>query len=130
MCTTPVYCDSKKRLQYNFPVKYIPGKQNSAADTLSRYPALRSPPNEEETCEDNELLLASLTATVAAIHDDAIVSDWDTVANEAMEDPDYQRLLEVVQEGSWPVSRSQVESALKPYFGVRDRLSVVDGLIL
>lgn len=37
-----------KTLQYKFTIKFLPESKNSAADTLSRYPATRTHPDEDD----------------------------------------------------------------------------------
>ncbi|MEL6805185.1 MAG: RNase H-like domain-containing protein, partial [Bacteroidota bacterium] len=119
----------EKTLQYNFVMKYLPGKKNSAADTLSRYPVIRSNISVKEEREDgvmNEVCIAALTSSLA---DDVITMDWSSVSEAAENDPDYQLLRRCVSEEGWPVSRSQAAPSLKPFFQVRDRLNVIDGLV-
>lgn len=120
----------EKTLQFRFQIKYLPGKRNSAADFLSRYPTLCATPDvmdEEQACYI-EMSVAS--ATVAALEDgNCIVLDNTAVVQAAAEDPEYQLLLARVTAGDWHPHRAQELSCLRQYYGVRDRLAVSQGLV-
>ncbi|XP_064098515.1 uncharacterized protein LOC135209691 [Macrobrachium nipponense] len=120
----------EKTLQYSFTVKYIPGKKNSAADTLSRYPVIRSPINASDSEMEEEVESSSVAALITSLRDDVITLDWNSVKKAAESDVEYQLLKSMVAAGSWPVSRNLVDSSIKPYFNVRDRLGIVDELVV
>ncbi|XP_064100950.1 uncharacterized protein K02A2.6-like [Macrobrachium nipponense] len=120
----------EKTLQYSFTMKYIPGKKNSAADTLSRYPVIRSPINASDSEMGEEVESSRIAALITSLSDDVITLDWNSVKKAAESDVEYQLLKSMVAAGSWPVSRNLVVSSIKPYFNVRDRLGIVDELVV
>ncbi|XP_076050210.1 uncharacterized protein LOC143030874 [Oratosquilla oratoria] len=120
----------EKTLQYRFQIKYLPGKRNSAADFLSRYPALCAPPDviDEELANDMEAAVAA--ATVAVLDsDDQIALENSAVVQAAADDPDYQLLIAKVTAGDWHPQRAQELTCLRQFYGVRDRLAVSQGLV-
>ena len=120
----------EKTLQYHFNIKYLPGKKNCAADTLSRYPSLRADPEGDDVELSDDIMVAMATAVVTALEvDDVIVMDQETVINAARSDPAYQLLFARVCNGDWPSSKSQDIGCLKPFFGVRDRLATSGDLV-
>ncbi|XP_068219192.1 uncharacterized protein [Palaemon carinicauda] len=120
----------EKTLQYSFTVKYIPGKKYSAADTLSRYPVIRSPINASDREMGEDVESSCVAALMTSLSDDVITLDWNSVKRAAESDVEYQLLKSMVAAGSWPVSRNLVDSSIKPYFSVRDRLGIVDELVV
>ncbi len=90
----------EKTLQYRFQIKYLPGKRNSAANFLSRYPALREPPDAEDEEQASEVEVAVAAAMVAVLEsDENIVMDSVTVVKAAAVDPDSQLLIAKVMAG-------------------------------
>lgn len=79
----------EKTLQFRFQIKYLPGKRNSAADFLSRYPALCEPPDivgEEQT---SDMESAAVAATIGALdNSDCIILNSAVLAQAAAEDPE------------------------------------------
>lgn len=47
-----------KTLQFRFLIKYLPGKRNTAADFLSRYPAMRSSHEASDTDLEDDIQVA------------------------------------------------------------------------
>ena len=120
----------EKTLQFRFQVKYLPGKRNCAADTLSRYPVLQTSPEKEDLDFNDDVTVAMATATTAALGEELnVVMDQDTVASAAQDDPVYQLLISRVSSNDWPRSKAQEIECLRPFFSVRDRLSVTDNLV-
>ena len=121
----------EKTLNFRFTVKYISGKKNAAADTLSRYPSLRATADDVDIFDAEEVEAATSACVIASsyVEDDVIVVDSRDIEKAAADDVDYQMLLSRVRANDWPSSRNQVESSLKPYFQVRERLGIINGLV-
>lgn len=56
----------KQRLQYKFMVRYLPGKHNTAADFLLRYPRARADPDEVDEDQDAVTAAAMPTGSVTS----------------------------------------------------------------
>ena len=112
-------------------MKYVAGKKNNAADTLSRYPSLKALPIDTEIAEAEEVNAVTSAAMIASFNrtESDVIIDHTDVERVASGDEDYQLLLKRVRDDNWPRSKNLVESALKPYFQVRDRLSYINGLV-
>ncbi|XP_064106861.1 uncharacterized protein LOC135215838 [Macrobrachium nipponense] len=105
--------------QYHFRVKYLPGKCNSAADFLSRYPALKADPSTHNVDLDEDLTNAIAAAFLAVVEHDSCIVD----------NPVYQLLMAKVLAGDWDDRKSQEVACLRPFYGVRERLAVVQDLV-
>ncbi|XP_045137913.1 uncharacterized protein K02A2.6-like [Portunus trituberculatus] len=69
-------------------------------------------------------------ATVAALNfDDCHTLDKEWVLQTSHQDPVYQLLVAKVLAGNWHPHRAQEIECLRPFFSVRDRLSVSRGLV-
>ena len=83
---------------------------------------------DEEQADDLEV--ATAAATVCALDiDELITLDDTTVRQVAAEDPEYQLLVSKVSAGDWHQHRAQELSCLRPFYSVRDRLAVSQGLV-
>ncbi len=118
----------EKTLQFRFTIKYLPGKKNSAADFLSRYPALRAAPDSLDIELDEDLTASVATVTMAPIQDGCTM-DEETVRRAAADDPVYQMLVAKVTSGDWRESRSLEVPCLRPFYGIRERLAMNEGLL-
>ena len=120
----------EKTLQYRFTIKYLPGKTNSAADALSRFPCIKSRPDAEDLRQEEELQVAMCSATLASLSlDDNITLDEDDVKEAAGKDPVYQILLRKVESNDWCAHKAQESLCMRPFYTVRDRLAVVEDLV-
>lgn len=120
----------EQTLQYQFTIRYLPGKRNCAADFLSRYPSMITPPDETDGERDEELAAAMAAAVVAALDlSDSLTLDEDMVLHASQDDPVYQLLIARVLAGDWHPQRAQELACLRPYYSVRDRLGVSRGLV-
>lgn len=120
----------EKTLQYQFHLRYLPGKKNCAADTLSRYPVLKEYPDGEDVEQEEEMAAAMIAATLAALDAvEGVVLDHTSLVRATASDPTYQMLMNRVRAGDWPTSRAQELYNLKPFYNVRDRLTA-DGEVV
>lgn len=121
----------EKTLHFRFTVKYIAGKKNTAADTLSRYPSLMATADDTDVSEAEEVGVATAASVIASsyvVEDDVIVLDSRDMERTAADDLDYQLLLSCVRENNWPRSRNMVAPSLKPYFQVRKYSATLEAL--
>lgn len=108
----------EKTLHYRFQIKYLPGKRNSAADFLSRHPALCAPPDatNEEQSNNVEVMVAVVTAS-AFESDDCVVMDSKTVMEAAAEDSDYQLLITKVAAGTGTLTVPRSQPVYSSFMG-------------
>ncbi|KAK3883907.1 hypothetical protein Pcinc_011809 [Petrolisthes cinctipes] len=120
----------EQTLQYQFTMRYLPGKRNCAADFLSRYPSMKTPPDATDEEQGEDLAAAMATAVVANLDlSDSLALDEDMVLQASQDDPVYQLLIERVLAGDWHPQRAQEIACLRQYYSVRERLGVSGGLV-
>ena len=104
------------RLQpYDCVIKYLPGREMVTADALSRL----SPLDEFEVSDMNVKVHHLIRITPAKMEE---------FKEETAKDETLQHLSRQVIQG-WPDSGKKIVPALKPYWPLRDDISVEDGLI-
>ncbi|XP_065182282.1 uncharacterized protein LOC135812991 [Sycon ciliatum] len=105
------------------------GKENAFADALSRNP-VDKPTSEEEFGESSTLSAPAIRACLRQDEDGRIADlRHCELLDAARADDDYQALLQAVREG-FPDDQRAVHSAVKPYFTIREHLSVDGDLVL
>lgn len=100
---------------YDFRVKYIPGKDVGLADALSRLP---NPNNNEDVKVDVRIEHVQFS--------DNKISD---IRKSTQADPSLNELKEVIHSG-WPETRKELPIQLRNFWSFRDELSVSNGIIL
>ena len=124
----------EKLTPYSFSACWQKGAKHCIPDALSRAP-VSDPAPEDEVAEMSE---AVHTAVVAALQltgeDGAQIAPLrdrtlDAVRVAAARDPEYSMLRDTVIDG-FPEHRQEVTPAVRPYWGIRDRLAVDDGLVV
>ena len=93
---------------------------------LSRYPVSAAESDDRDLIKElsvcSNMLLSSCVENIGV--------DMIELKNIAESDGEYQALLQKVQEDGFATSKSLEEPFLKPYFAVRDRITVVDGILM
>ena len=102
--------------QYDFSIKYKPGKEIPRADALSRAPTDK--PEAEELMIVNNLTMHPIK--------DRRISE---IRSKTLEDPIMKILDEVIATG-WPRDKRLLSDSLKTFFDYRDELTAQDRLIL
>ena len=114
---------NEKTLQYSYSIKYLPGKNNVAADALSRHP--QSEPDTPGSLIDaiTEASVTGILASVDTLYEYQSVT-WDWVQTESRKDPVLSDLAELVTTG-FPEHKQSLPPKLQPYWDVRHELSRV-----
>ena len=114
----------EKSLAFTFTMKYVKGIKNHA-NTLSRYPV--NNPDEDDT-ERSEACHAILVASV--VKSAASISiTMDSIRETIQSDDQYRRLYSAINNSSFAKTRAEELPQLKEFHSIKDRLSIVNGLI-
>ena len=108
--------------KYDFVVNYVPGKDLVCSDTLSRAPLKEQGPEISETevnCQVHSVISSFPIST----------ERLKQLELETLNDRTLQRVASYITQG-WPKSRNHLSPELKPYYSLRDELTVVNNLIL
>ena len=108
--------------KYDFVVNYVPGKDLVCSDTLSRAPLEEQGPEISETevnCQVHSVISSFPIST----------ERLKQLQIEMLNDRTLQRVASYITQG-WPKSRNRLSPELKPYYNLRDELTVVNNLIL
>ena len=108
-------------LRYDFTISHIPGKDLATADALSRAPLVDTPNRQLE--EETDLYVNHIFMYLPA--SDNKINE----IKEKQQSDEVCRLLMNYVQNSWP-QRSSVPSAVKPYWQVKDELTLINGLLV
>ena len=119
---------------FNLLAIWRQGKLHAIPDALSRAPVDDPAPEDEEAERDASHQLASVLSRLATDGADDGPSPFkDAALTEvraaAAADPELIAVTDLILNG-FPEHRSQLDPRLRPYWGVRDRLAVDDGLVV
>ena len=111
-----------RMMKYDFSISHVPGKSLFTADTLSRVPTTNTSDDsvlQEETEAFVESIVSALPATA------------DRLEQFRKAQTDDQILSQVINfcQAGWP-NKSSLSSCVKPYWKIRDELSVCKQLLL
>lgn len=120
----------EKVIPYDFTIKHIEGKSNILADTLSRYPVVESLEEDDEFEENftKELEVASIFAITNSA--EALSIDIEKLREASLTDDEYQAVKHKVINNDFAATRSEESKEVKPFYLVKDRLCVSDGLLM
>ena len=108
--------------KYDFVVNYVPRKDLVCSDTLSRIPLKEQGPEISETevnCQVHSVISSFPIST----------ERLKQLEVETLNDRTLQRIASYITQG-WPKSRNHLNPELKPYYNLRDEVTVVNNLIL
>ena len=105
--------------KYNLQVKYKKGKEMLLADTLSR--AYLPEVNATEFTREVEDIDHRVWLPVTE-------DRWQQLRNAAADDPVQQKLRDIIRIG-WPENRALAPECVRPYFDVRDELTIQNELV-
>ena len=113
-------------MQYSFTMHYIKGIKNFA-DVFSRYPV--GQPDSDDLELSNSLELASVDL-INNITSSSLSITVEIVKEAAREDEQYQTLLSTIRNDSFAKSAFCENPIIKDFYNVRDRLSIVNDLVM
>jgi len=119
----------ERTLRYQFTIQHNAGKWHRGADAMSRHPTHAAIVSASMLTPHTDMSVT--TAAVAALAqagNDGVVS-WDELFTTCAQDPTHPLLLTTIQDG-FPTRRQDLPPNIVPYWGVRDRLTTVDGVAL
>ena len=121
----------EKTLPFDYQIKHLSGNKNLAADTLSRYAVGAQEPDKDDTDVSEDLEdLGAIVAALTANSEDVIAMDLQQVKDAAQSDKQYQLLLQKVSSDNFASTRAEEDPQVRDYFNVRDRLCIVDNLLM
>uniref|UniRef100_A0A5S6Q0K3 RNA-directed DNA polymerase n=1 Tax=Trichuris muris TaxID=70415 RepID=A0A5S6Q0K3_TRIMR len=104
---------------YNYEVRYVPAKENSPADVLSRLPVQAGKVSNSERQPSGQLLNLRLTTLPVTRKE---------LKSESCRDERLAKAITFMEKG-WP-ERARLPDELKVYFEKKDELSFEDGILL
>ena len=105
---------------YDFTPEWIPGKNNSIADALSRV----SPLEIKDSDKEGGILSVNILSTSQISQ-----PELEELLAAYGQDPKMQALKRVISEG-WPSKRSNCSSEIADFWNYRDEISIEDGILL
>ena len=106
--------------QYDFTPEWIPGKQNSISDALSRV----SPLELQDSDKEGGILAVNILQNSNFEN-----RELEELKHATSEDIELQALKNVISTG-WPQKRSSLSSSLQNYWNYRDELTMENGILL
>ena len=116
----------EKGLQYSFTVQYVNGI-NNYANTLSWYRDSKTDPTDATQC--NELEISAIDS-IAKLTSEKL---WITIKDTEIygkRDNQYQLLMNKIRSGNFAPNIAFEDSNIKEFFSVKDRLTLVDSIIV
>ena len=110
-------------MRFSFNIVYIPGKDLTTADALSRAPLIKPPPEEERRKEEVRAYVSSIIRYLPAT-DDRLKELRDQLQQDAV----TRQIMTYCTDG-WP-DKSKLDGAVKPYWTVSGELTVQQGLLM
>ena len=122
-------------MAYNFTAKWLKGKENAMADSLSRYPTEHPKGGDDLAGYDLHIyqtvnsVHAPTNADMRLLQADETNLRLQEVLRHALNDPEYQQLKQVIMSG-FPANKGELPERLKKFWKMHRHLSVDDGFIV
>ena len=110
-------------LRYSFSISHVPGKSLAVADTLSTAPLAHPTLADDEFQRDTASYVSSNLSHIPAT--ERRVAE----IKQNQQEDDFHKLLMEYSLNRWP-SKHNLSDKVRPYYGVAQEISVVDGLLL
>ena len=117
----------ERTLPFSYTIVHIPGIHNTAANSLSRNPS--DTPDTDDIRDINEIEKYASFVVYGIVTSNLTISAED-VKKVGKTDIQYTMLLEKVNLGTFANTQTCENANIRNYFNVKDRLSVVNGLLL
>ena len=99
-----------------------------AADTLSRYPVGKPDADDIKLAEEAELACIKISAAIV-LSLDVFATTEEHIRETLGSDEQYKLLSHTVETGTFAKSKANEKELLKEFYDVRNRLSIVNGLV-
>ncbi len=128
---TPRIINLKEKLSYCVPTAvWRQGVKHTTVDVFSRYPVTE--PEKDDLEGESDIEDYARTVAINAVTQNPLVKDLnlEKVKSEGERDGEYRKLLDIVTNEEFPQHAHQLDEELRPYWKVRDALSVVEGIVM
>ena len=115
----------ERTLAFNFDIHYVEGAKNHA-NVFSRYPV--NVPDREDIDLANEMNHTMLVN--ASISAESILITLEAVSEAGSKDPQYQTLLATLKGNNFANSQCNEKGIIREFHNVRDRLSIINNVIM
>ena len=126
----------EKITMYQFTAEWRAGTALAIPDALSRAPVSDPTPEDaEDEADVSHHVRQIVMTTVGAVTEDGtrlmpmLADPLEKVRAASLRDAEYQELRSLIRDG-FPGTKGELNSTMRPYWGVRDRLTVDDDLIV
>ena len=125
----------QRTLMWRFRITHIPGIATPAADATSRYPSPRSTNLDSLSVirvpagDGEQSMESAVIASIQAATNMRTAVTWERVRDGTHKDPTLRDLQNHIIHG-FPPSRDGLSECVQPYWQYRDRLTVVDDVVL
>ena len=119
----------EKTLQFTFVIQHVPGKEMFAADAFSRYPVGKPGIEDKEFSQDMDVCTIRVAASIISSIQ-LSTTTIDHIKDAACVDPQYLLLLKKITNKTFSSTQSEDVPSIRAYFNVKDRRSIMDGIII
>jgi len=116
----------QRTLPWYFRILHMPGKSNSAADAMSRYP---TPTDSTSSLEHGDHQESALLASIKTDTSVNFAIPWSTISRKTLQDDTLHTIMTYVDHG-FPENLPDHPKTLKPYWKYKDAFYITDGVLM